>query len=289
MPEGPECERVRMSLDDKISGKTITGIEVRFDKIIKQQDVETFKSRALNSRISELNRRGKYLIAPVHHPDYEDELYLIVHLGMTGAWFNVNAESKIIPQYAKHAHLVLTLDDGSLLVYCDIRKFGGLRIFTCEEYTRMGPTKDMGPEWFWEDAEAEFIKRIKRKMFKKVKGELTYIPIKEAILDQSNLAGVGNIYASESLYEAKILPDTPVNCLDDTQLATIFRAARDIMNFSVSVGGSSISDYVDGEGKVGQMQNYLKVYGRSTCPCGNPIHTLEIAGRNSFYCPICQE
>lgn len=278
-----------MSLDDKISGKTITGIELRFDKIIKQQDAETFKSRILNCRISELNRRGKYLIAPVHHPDYEDELYLIVHLGMTGAWFNVTSEDKIIPQYAKHAHLVLTLDDNSLLVYCDIRKFGGLRIFTSEEFQKIGPTKGMGPEWFWENAETEFIQRIKRKTTRKVKGELEYIQIKEAILDQGNLAGVGNIYASESLYEAKILPDTPVVSLDDTQLAVIYRAARDIMNFSVSVGGSSISDYVDGEGKVGQMQNYLKVYGRSRCQCGAPIRTMEIAGRNTFYCNECQD
>lgn len=308
MPEGPEVQRVRMSLESKIIGKTVVKAEILLDKIIKQQNPNTFLERIVGLTIEAADRRGKYLLFPMEKANESERVMdalveggdgrykMIIHLGMTGAVFAVKHLDEIMPEFKKHVHVILTLDDGTLMTYCDIRRFGGLRVFTNEEFANYGSIKDMGPEWTWDEAEEEFLKRVKKKTHKNKKqldgSKLKEpIPIKEAILNQNNIAGIGNIYACESLAYSGILPNKPVSDLNDKQLRTIFRMARDVMNFSVSVGGSSISDYVDGEGQRGRMQEYLISYGQKICGLckDTEIVKTEVAGRGTFHCPKCQK
>lgn len=295
MPEGPEVQRVRMTLEPKIKGKKIVKSEIILEKIVKQQDLSVFLDRA-NGTIKDALRRGKYLIFPVVNENFKDDLYMIIHLGMTGAVFAVKSLDEIMPEFRKHVHAILTLNDGTLLTYCDIRRFGGIRIFTNEEYLNYASIQKMAPEPNEDDAEDEFIKRVKKKTFKMKKQEdgskvREDIPIKEAILNQGNIAGVGNIYACESLAYAGVKPDTPVDILSDEQLREIFRLARDVMEFSISVGGSSISDYVDGEGRRGSMQNYLVSYGQQICGLCKQTEIIKsvVAGRGTYHCPSCQK
>lgn len=291
MPELPEVHTVMLSLKPKVINKKIISTEIYLDKIIKQQTVETFKERIINSTITNCDRRGKYIVVTLSKNNIQ--YYLIIHLGMTGACFVTNNLNNLDEKYRKHTHAILNLDNGQKLIYTDIRRFGGLRVFTVEQYHQL--FKNMGPEPFWDNAEEEFLKRVKRKLYRTRKlkdGSKIKEPIviKEAILDQNNVAGIGNIYACESLLYSNVLPTKPVYELTDDKLREIFRNARDIMKFSISVGGSSISDYVDSDGNTGSMQNYLLVYGRKICgKCNSKVEKIEVAGRGTYYCPNCQK
>ena len=198
---------------------------------------------------------------------------------MTGLLIHVKNVNEIPDKYKNHLHVQIELDDNTLLCYCDIRKFGSLRLL-CQIAPYEAIAK-MGPEPWDKDVLQSFTIRLLAKKYQNK-------TIKETIMDQNVIAGVGNIYASEALYVSRINPNRKVNSLSTTDIKTILTNIQDILIKSIELGGTSISDYLNGEGKKGQYQNYLKVYSKKKCECGQDLTIEEIKGRNTFYCPKCQ-
>lgn len=284
----PEVETVRISLEKRVVGKKIVKTEVFEEKIsekaliklLRKQNKEDFITNTVDCQFKEINRRAKFLIAKVEKDN--TDYYVLVHLAMAGKWLYAEKLENLSDLNRKHILVQFTLDDGSFLVYSDYRRFGAISIHTEEEYLNMKSIHGLGPEPFWDGADQTFLTNVrsKKKYFDK--------PIKGVIMDQGVVAGVGNIYACESLKVLGINPYTATKDLTDDELIDLFHVAREMMLFSISVGGSSVNDYVDGDGMAGSFQDYLKVYGQLTCECGEEILREEIASRTTHYCPTCQ-
>ncbi|MNC15502.1 Formamidopyrimidine-DNA glycosylase [compost metagenome] len=289
-----------MSLAPNVEGKTIVKVEMNYTnglseraikKMFHKQSFELIIERLMGAQISEILRRGKHLSGIIHNDNYEDELYISVHLGMAGAWIFGKTEEDIIPKFRKHIHVKLTLNDGTILVYSDIRRQGGFSVYTAEEYRDIIAKRNLGPEPFSEDAMPIVLANVRHKKWSTMpkKGDLTKKSIKGALMDQSVMAGTGNIYACEALHKAKLHPKEFVKDLTDEEIVGVFSDSRDLMAFSISVGGTTFRDYVNGDGMMGGFQDYLKVYGKKNCgTCNNMIISEEVAGRTTHWCPICQ-
>lgn len=275
IPELPEVENVKRSLENKVIGKTIVGCSVINEKLIKKPTVQEFAKDITGLKITYLYRRGKYLVFTM---DFSYEL--VVHLGMTGLLIHVNNINEIPQKYSKHLHVLIQLDGNTLLCYCDIRKFGSLRLL--RQINPYEAIAKMGPEPWEIGVRKSFKTRLSAKKW-------TNKTIKEAIMNQEVIAGVGNIYASEALYASRIDPNRLVNKITDVERELILTNIQDILQKSIDLGGTSISDYLNGEGKKGQFQNYLKIYGKKKCECGADLKIVEIKGRNTFYCQNCQK
>lgn len=278
-----------LSLRDKIIGKIIKEVvvfeeklsEKALKKLLRKQSKEDFIEKSLNCEFVSLDRRAKFLIAKATK---ENTLfYIIVHLAMAGKWLFIRDLEDLSEVNKKHVLVQFKLDDGSYLVYSDYRRFGAISIHNENEYLNMKNIHNLGPEPFDEGADKIYLNtlRTKKKYFDK--------PIKGVIMDQNVVAGVGNIYACEALWVMNIHPNEKVKNLSDNELLDLFHVFKETMEFSISVGGSSVNDYVKGDGQKGNFQNYLKVYGKNECECGHQIITDEIAGRTTHYCPSCQE
>lgn len=278
-----------LSLQPNIIGKTIIETEV-FDekisekalvKLLRKQSKSEFIKNTIGCEFTTVERRAKFLISKVEKDNIP--FYIVVHLAMAGKWLYTSKLENLNEMHRKHILVQFKLDDGSYLVYSDYRRFGAISIHSEEEYFNMGNIHNLGPEPFWEGADQMFLNivRTKKKFFDK--------PIKGVIMDQNAVAGVGNIYACEALWVMNINPNTKTKDLSDSQLLDLFHTFKETMLFSISIGGSSINDYVNGDGMAGGFQNYLKVYNQKTCDCGAEIVKEEIAGRTTHYCPTCQQ
>ena len=278
-PELPEVENVKLSLKNKIIGHEVIAAYVSVPKIIKSpSNSKQFCEQIAGLTFKNLERRGKFLIA-----EMSNDFYLVGHLGMTGLLMvSPNRQKEDLPEkYRNHIHVIMALDDTSFFVFSDIRRFGSLRLLTKEQLDNLPSLKGMGPEPFDDDVEIKFLKSLKKKKWLDK-------TIKEAIMDQSVIAGIGNIYASEILYKSGIMPNRLIIELSEDNLRTVLHFSKDILQTSIDLGGTSVSDYLNSEGKKGNYQNYLSVYGKTKCPCGHDIQTEIIKGRNTFYCSICQ-
>lgn len=286
MPELPEVELVKRELktverltieDVKVSDKVIDGHNAGKLTIVKEP-VDIFIENAKNMDILSLGRRGKYLYFILQN-DHQVK-YLIGHLGMSGAFFHLNSLDEIVERNFKvHWHVIFYLSDGSMLVYSDIRRFGELR--TIDKLSEFLPVVRMAPEYDTEEAEEHFLNAVKSpKNASKT--------IKAVLMDSTAVTGVGNIYAAESLYSAKILPTRKAGNISVKRLENLYQAIIDVFELSLSHGGSTISDYRSSTGGSGEMQNRFQVYQRKNCPAGHDITTKVIAGRNTFYCTKCQ-
>ena len=286
MPELPEVELVKRELktverltieDVKVSDKVIDGHNAGKLTIVKEP-VDIFIENAKNMNILSLGRRGKYLYFILQN-DHQVK-YLIGHLGMSGAFFHLNSLDEIVEHNFKvHWHVIFYLSDGSMLVYSDIRRFGELR--TIDKLSEFLPVVRMAPEYDTEEAEEHFLNAVKSpKNASKT--------IKAVLMDSTAVTGVGNIYAAESLYSAKILPTRKAGNISVKRLENLYQAIIDVFELSLSHGGSTISDYRSSTGGSGEMQNRFQVYQRKNCPAGHDITTKVIAGRNTFYCTKCQ-
>lgn len=284
-------------MEPKIVGKKIIEAKVNIEnlsekglvRLLRKQNPEELVKRALNSTVSKVDRRAKYLVSNISNNG--KEYVILVHLGMAGAWLANNDLNNIPLKFRNHIHVDFLLDDGTHLVFSDIRRMGGITIYTKEEFESLSSIKGLGPEPFWENADIEFLSNIRKKKWNDRNSKVDPLKrcIKVAIMDQSVVAGIGNIYACEALHRTGINPTTPVWELTDDQLLKIFEAARDLMAYSITVGGSSISDYVDGNGMMGSFQDHLQVYGQSHCgKCNTPITRIDL-GRTSHYCSNCQK
>ena len=270
MPELPEVEVIRRGLASKLVGETITGVS-RGDKRLRRQ-AEPGELESLAGRtVSRLSRRGKYLLV---HLDQGQTL--LVHLGMTGRLFFLTDSCPPLP----HVHLVFLLRSGHKLVYQDVRRFGQVLLYPpgvtppALEQVGLEPwSRRLTPEWL-----AQKTAKLKR-------------PIKNFLLDGRIIAGIGNIYASEALFETRIHPQTPVGRLSLQTWEGLIKAIRRILRRAIQAGGTTIANFADCEGQSGLFAVQLKVYGRAgePCPvCQSPIERLVMAGRSTFFCPRCQ-
>ena len=276
MPELHEVETVVRGLRASLPGRAI--LEIRLGKTDFIDDPVALAEQLPGARIANISRLGKFvcmeLVPGGPAANSEARSYLVVHLGMTGQLTIRHFTDPVAP----HTHAFFALDDGRELRYTDIRRFG--RILLIPE---SGMTVFQGRLGFepLEITPQEFHARFGQRRAQ----------IKALLLDQTVLRGVGNIYADESLFRARIHPSRIAARLTGTQLATLHRAIREVLTAAIRLRGSSISDYVDSEGNRGEFQLRHRVYQRKGKPCvrcGEKICRVIVAGRSSYFCPRCQ-
>src|SRR6266851_6104650 len=280
MPELPEVETIVRDLRPQLAGRRIESVQLTRDPAIRKRLVRypnptTFIRNLRGRTIRSVERRGKYLVMPLDH----DGERVVVHLGMTGhlrVW-----EPEETP--VKHTHFSALLDSGLELRYDDPRQFGRLVVGTLDELiVAHAFPKRLGPEPIHGDlTEAEFATLIKSRRR----------PVKSALLDQSFLAGVGNIYADEACFRAGIRPSRWTHGLTLRERRALYTAIQTVLENSIAARGSSIINYVDAFGVRGSNQEQLLVYGRSGEPClrcGTPLQGTRLAGRGTVYCRKCQ-
>lgn len=276
MPELPEVETVRRSLADTLSGAKIVAIETRFPGVhIDESDGYT-----LPLTIERLRRRGKYLLFDLVDDEGKD-LILIAHFRMTGKFY-VEQEGRLLPH--THVRLNIVKDDTAFyLDYVDVRRFGRLWLYDGQDENRHKTIAGLGPEPLSEAfSEASLRLSLKRRHGSTVKATL---------LNQEEIAGIGNIYADEALFRAGIRPQRRSGLVTKKETARLYLALREVLELGIGHRGTSFRDYVDGLGRPGSFQQLLNVYGRSGEPCHvcrTPLKTIRVAGRTTRYCPSCQ-
>ena len=269
MPELPEVETFAADLRPLVAGRTITGADVRLAKMVRHPEAEAFARDLPGRRLVALDRRGKYL---VFHLD--NGSLFVVHLGMTGQLLHKLPSDPERP----HTHAVLELDNGTELRYSDPRQFGRLLLGTEEELVAARALPKLGPE----PLDPAF---TARELHRRLAGRRA--PLKLLLLDQSIIAGVGNIYADEACYRAGIRPDRPAGRLSRARVERLLRALREVLVMGIENRGSSVDDYVDVYGAKGRQQEELQVYGRGgrPCPrCGRPLTLIRLGGRATVFC-----
>ena len=276
MPELPEVETVVRGLRASLPGRTI--LDVRLGKTDFIDDPVALGERLPGARISDVTRLGKFvsigLVPGGPAPSPDERFYLVIHLGMTGQLTTRPSGDPVPP----HTHVFFALDDGRELRYTDIRRFG--RMLLVPESQIAGFRDRLGAEPL-EITLEEFCARFGSRRAR----------VKALLLDQGVLRGVGNIYADESLFRARIHPARIAQNLTQTQLTALHKSVREILTTAIRLRGSSISDYVDSDGNRGEFQFRHRVYQREGKPCfrcREKIRRVIVAGRSSHFCPRCQ-
>lgn len=282
MPELPEVETIRRGLNNYLPGRRITNVTVACEKSF----IGT-SSDIMNKKIIDLKRRGKALLIGL-----SDNLWLMIHLRMTGQLIYVGKEkfaaghpdtgfTETMP--GRHTRVAFEFDDGSHLYFNDQRKFGFVKVVDGAGLAADNFLKKLAPEP-WELTPNTFFERLGRR-----KGTT----IKAAILDQTVIAGVGNIYADEGLHYAHIFPGRKVADISKPEAAKLLEGVKKVMDESIDSGGSTMKDYVRADGTKGNyLEKFAKVFRRdgAACPtCGSTIKKARIAGRGTHYCPECQK
>lgn len=270
MPELPEVETVVNGLKPQIIGQNIIAIH-HSDKSLRYPlpDFETL----IGATVINIVRRAKYLLFHFEHGKT-----LIWHLGMTGQ-FHVLA---LDAPSTKHEHVLLTLNNGLSLRYRDTRRFGYAGVCDTAHLNTHMWIRELGIEPLCDDFDGAY---LQAKLCNKT------LSIKQAIMDNHNVVGVGNIYASESLFRAKIHPTNAANSLHPHAYNTLTLIIKEVLNEAIIAGGSTISDFVKADGKPGYFAHSFRVYGREGKPClvcKHPIARIVQSGRASFFCPNCQ-
>ncbi|MDQ7983218.1 MAG: DNA-formamidopyrimidine glycosylase [Spiroplasma sp.] len=273
MPELPEVETVRKTLEPLLINHKIIGVRILLNKVIKDPDILIFKKRILNQTIRQVQRKAKLLIFVL------DDDVLLSHLRMEGKYYYQKQDDLI---NWKHVLLVLDLDNGYQLRYHDTRRFGTFHLQTKTTYQSLKPYINIGPEPWSQEVTSDYLKNKWKNKKQKVK---------TALLDQTTISGLGNIYVDEVLFAAKIHPETTVNKLNNQNLTAIISNASKILKLSIELGGSTIATYTSSLGVRGSFQDYLQVHMRvnQQCfTCKNIIQKSKVNNRGTYFCNHCQ-
>lgn len=273
MPELPEVETVRRTLQSLATNQTITDIKVSLPKIVAPYRPEEFKAAVTGLRFEDFQRRGKYLLAYLSR-----KMVLLMHLRMTGQLIYLTVDD---PQ-PKYTHVLFYLENNHRLAFADMRQFGHVTLLRQSEIDCLPALTKLGPE----PLEEHFTVDYMTKDFARRRTN-----IKALLLNQSFVAGLGNIYVDEALHQAKIHPQRGPASLTAAEISALHQAIGLVLKQGIKNRGTSFSDYVDGKGDKGSNQQHLTAYGREGKPClqcGNLIQRTKLAGRSSYYCPQCQ-
>ena len=267
MPELPEVETIRSQLAPRLEGRTFAVVDILDSRLTRPLDPREVAAELQGERVVAVERRGKYLVVRL-----EGGGALLVHLRMTGSFAF---------EPTSHERAVVELEDGSRLVYKDVRRFGTWLVVPGDELEpyiaqKNGP-EPLGPAFTTSWLEGRLAVRR--------------APLKSVLLDQRVVAGLGNIYADEALWRAQLSPLRPASSLDRDEVRRLHRAIRAALRLGIARQGSTLSNYAAPDGSAGSMQREFRVYGREhePCPrCRGPIAKTRVGGRGTWYCPACQ-
>ncbi len=272
MPELPEAETVKRALAPALEGRTIT--EVRLFRPTLRSPLKPLRKALPGRKILKLLRRGRYILGKL-----DDGNFLVIHLGMTGV---IRIEDETVP-HRKHEHVFLYLSNGQIFRFEDVRRFGELEVHPAGKSGLPAKFDSFGPEPLTEEFSPEYLYGCSRN----VKGS-----VKNFIMDNTVVTGIGNIYAAETLFAAKIDPRKPAGALTRPQCRRIALRAKQILTGAIAAGGTTIADFRQVDGTEGKFTVELQVYGKGggPCPnCGATLQSVKIGGRTSVFCPQCQK
>lgn len=274
MPELPEVETIRTTLDSLLRGRTIAGVDVYWERTIGHPDIESFRCKSIGQTIASVDRRAKLLVMRLEAGDV-----LTIHLRMTGELrFHVSATDSSPTPYLRSR---FTFVDGSLLDFNDVRKFGRIELLSSEDFRFV--SESLGEEPLSTSFSPDVLREILRSRSRQ---------IKPLLLDQRVIAGLGNIYADEALFRAGIHPLTSSSTIPEEHVARLHAAIVDVLSEAVEHRGTTLRDYRSGLGDRGENQSRLLVYGRgdgSPClTCGTPLTRTVVGQRGTMFCATCQ-
>ena len=286
MPELPEIEIVKRSLFKMISKAKIIDIKIN-NKNLRYKIPNTFSKNLIGEKIFKVSRRSKYLIF-----HFKKKL-LLVHLGMSGKLLLKRIRDNTIFKTSfyydsnilhKHNHIYFILNNGLVLIYNDVRRFGFFKLYNTTQLNKIIFLKKLGLEPFSKKFCIKYFEKFAKNRKKN---------IKNLLMDQTFVSGLGNIYVNEALFMSKIYPLRECSSLNGNEIKNLIFYIKKILRFSISKGGSSIKDYKNVLGKSGSFQQFFSVYGQvnkscSSISCKGKIKKIVIAGRSSFYCDRCQ-
>jgi formamidopyrimidine-DNA glycosylase len=274
MPELPEVETIRARLEPGLTGRTFERVLITDPRLTRPEPPEAVAAELEGERVRAVGRRGKYLIV-----EFESGRHLLIHLRMTG---NVQHPAQGGPGDDPHRRAVVRLDDGSDVAYRDVRRFGTWELLEPGELEEYFAVRRLGGE----PLDRAFTAMALARAFANRRA-----PVKAALLDQRAAAGVGNIYADEALWRARVHPLRPAGSLSAEELAALHKGIRDALRMGIARQGATLRDYRRPDGSRGGMQDRFRVYGRAGEPCfrcGTPIEKIRAGGRGTWFCPRCQ-
>jgi formamidopyrimidine-DNA glycosylase len=277
MPELPEVESLRRILARSIRGRSFVSATIA-EARLRRTVASDLPARIRGGRIARVARRAKYLLLELH-----DDRILMIHLGMSGSLTHRRHPADSIGFATRHDHVTFALDDGSLLVFNDPRRFGLIRLLTRDELAANAELAATGPEPFGGTFNADYLWRTSRGR----RGA-----IKNLLMDQRIVAGVGNIYASEILFRAGIRPTRRAGKVSRAEIERIATITPQVLRAAIGSGGTTFRSYRDSRGQPGRYAERLQVYdrkGRPCVTCATPIRAIVVGQRSSFFCPRCQK
>jgi formamidopyrimidine-DNA glycosylase len=272
VPELPEVETVRRAIAPVLGGTRLEHVEIRDARLVRPFDPGIVAGELVGERVAEVGRRGKYLVVR-----FESGRALLIHLRMTGS---LRHASRGALADDPHTRAVLILDNGSDVAYRDVRRFGTWELL---EQGDVGPllAARLGPEPLGPFSAAQLARRLRGRR----------APLKSALLDQRTIAGIGNIYADEALWQSRLYPLRPAGSLGEVEIARLHRAIRSVLRKGIERQGSTLRDYALPDGAYGTMQDEFRAYGRGGEPCarcGTLLVRVTVGGRTTTYCTRCQ-
>jgi len=274
MPELPEVEHIVRALRRSVRGRRILAAEIKLPRLLVGSSPASFKRKLRGARIDGVNRRGKYILI-----ELDNQQVLVVHLRMTGKFLCIGADQPLPP----YPHVVFYLDDDRRLVFCDMRQFGRMRLLPAKKLSALPQIEALAPEPLTDDFSlAYFLETLSK----------SRRSLKQLLLDQTRILGLGNIYASEALFLARISPLKPADSLSKKRALRLHEAIREILQEAIDAGSTLRIDLTDGNGSYfGTTERFWRVYERAGEPCvncGAPIKRVVQGGRSTYYCPRCQ-
>jgi len=274
MPELPEVEHVVRALRPAITGRRIISAELKLARIAPEASASQFKRKLRGAVVNGVSRRGKYILI-----ELDNNRVLLTHLRMTGKFISLTIDQSL----PRHAHVIFYLDDERRLVFCDMRQFGRMRLVAAKKLSTLPQIQALAPEPLTDDFSFEYFRETLSKSRRS---------LKQLLLDQTRILGLGNIYASEALFLARISPLKAADTLSRLRALRLHQAIREILNEAIDAGSTLRIDLDDGGGSYfGTTERFWRVYERAGEPCvncGARIKRVVQGGRSTYYCPKCQ-